>query len=53
MKAGDLVVLNSGGPLMTVEKIEGLLVLCSWDSNGERQQHTFKIQTLTPRDGDQ
>lgn len=45
LKIGDQVVLNSGGPVMTVEKVDGDRVICSWDAGKECA--FFKPQMLT------
>jgi uncharacterized protein YodC (DUF2158 family) len=47
MKAGDLVVLNSGGPLMKVERIdEQGDAVCSWQAGGRRHIAMFPPTTL-------
>lgn len=49
LEVGDQVVLNSGGPLMTIEKIEGNIIYCYWwiTAKYTRQEKTFKSQMLT------
>jgi uncharacterized protein YodC (DUF2158 family) len=52
IKAGDCVELKSGGPLMTVAKIEGPEVTCVWFANGGLEEEVFPLVTLkasTPR----
>jgi uncharacterized protein YodC (DUF2158 family) len=45
---GDLVRVLSGGPLMTVTKIQGDQVNCSWtDWNGDLKSETFPIAVLS------
>ncbi len=45
---GDFVVLNSGGPLMSIEgELEGGLVLCRWNDGGETRQATFRPECLS------
>ncbi len=50
IKKGDVVCLKSGGPEMTVEKIEqkteGEAAHCSWFSRNTRQTEYFDIETL-------
>ncbi len=47
MKVGDVVVLKSGGPQMTVEEIENNFVYCTWfDGQKERQKDSFSESTL-------
>lgn len=56
IQVGDVVLLNSGGPDMTVDEIGKLASMssdgplsawCSWfDSRGERQTHTFPLTSL-------
>lgn len=50
LKVGDVVELMSGGPTMTVDKIEedGNLVRCIWfDDAGQLQCGTFRMNTLS------
>jgi uncharacterized protein YodC (DUF2158 family) len=57
IQVGDLVVLKSGGPTMTVEKLGGASalgivdVLCVWtnaptDKTASYNEHTFKLTSL-------
>jgi uncharacterized protein YodC (DUF2158 family) len=46
IRAGDVVVLKSGGPDMTVESIEGLLARCVWFLSGELKRGNFPLSTL-------
>lgn len=47
IKAGDVVCLKSGGPDMTVNKIEGTSALCDWfDGGGNAQHRTFPVSSL-------
>ena len=44
---GDLVRLRSGGPLMTINDIQGDRVDCLWaDENAQPQEATFPIYVL-------
>jgi uncharacterized protein YodC (DUF2158 family) len=44
---GDLVRLHSGGPLMTIERIEGDKANCYWtDVNGQPNDGMFPISVL-------
>jgi len=51
-KPGDKVVLNSGGPTMTVESYkasnddESKMVLCTWFSSGQLTREYFTEATL-------
>lgn len=56
-QVGDVVKLNSGGPLMTVSDVESIqtemgqsliVVACQWfDSNNELKQGEFDSEELT------
>src|SRR5229473_1142547 len=47
LKSGDLVHLRSGGPLMTVDKIEGDQVICHWSTEyGDVRSGSFQIAEL-------
>jgi uncharacterized protein YodC (DUF2158 family) len=51
MKPGDLVTVKSGGPVMTVDFIEGTDVCCTWfDAKNNRKQEKFLEATLKPYD---
>jgi uncharacterized protein YodC (DUF2158 family) len=59
LQTGDLVRLRSGGPLMTVQGIQGDHVICSWgDENGEIQSDSFPVAMVMaplappPNEGD-
>jgi uncharacterized protein YodC (DUF2158 family) len=59
LQTGDLVRLRSGGPLMTVQSIQGDHVICSWsEANGEIRSDTFPVAmvmapvTPAPNEGD-
>lgn len=50
-KVGDIVVLKSGGPKMTVTKATGILadkseVQCSWFAGAKQEHGTFPIAAL-------
>lgn len=47
-KAGDLVRLKSGGPLMTVIKYDktGTVVVCQWWQQGKFQNQNFSEGSL-------
>ena len=47
MKVGDLVMLNSGGPTMTVVKM-GEEVVCSWFIDAEVRDAPFPRDALLP-----
>lgn len=53
IKPGDVVVLKSGSPEMTVEYTEGDKVGCLWFINGNVVKYVFKATVLeltsTPR----
>ncbi len=47
IKIGDIVQLNSGGPLMTVESIEGDSCDCCWmNENGDGRERRWKTIVL-------
>lgn len=50
LKAGDVVCLKSGSPKMTIEcRVEyndGIKVICSWFSNGEKKSAEFSLEAL-------
>ena len=47
LQQGDLVRLRSGGPLMTINRIEGDQVDCFWtDWNGQPNDATFPAYVL-------
>jgi uncharacterized protein YodC (DUF2158 family) len=46
IRAGDVVVLKSGGPDMTVESVEGLQARCAWFLNGELKRGSFPLSAL-------
>jgi uncharacterized protein YodC (DUF2158 family) len=42
LKTGDVVQLKSGGPIMTIRKIDGEWVTCDWfDDDGKANQKQF------------
>jgi uncharacterized protein YodC (DUF2158 family) len=48
LRSGDVVRLRSGGPLMTVHKVEGGQVTCYWSTdNGDVRFGSFSIADLT------
>ena len=50
---GEVVTLKSGGPLMTIRKIESAQALCDWfDAKKERQTQYFDLSTLRPAKAD-
>lgn len=47
LRAGDLVRVRSGGPLMTVTGVQGDQVSCSWtDWDGRLESQTFPVGAL-------
>lgn len=47
LRAGDLVRVRSGGPLMTVISVQGDQVNCSWtDWDGRLESQIFPVATL-------
>ncbi len=47
LRAGDLVRVRSGGPLMTVTSVQGDQVNCSWTNwDGRLESQTFPIGAL-------
>lgn len=48
IRAGDLVRLRSGGPLMTVREVEGDQITCYWSTDeGNVLSGSFPIADLT------
>ncbi len=50
-KSGDLVQLNSGGPIMTVAEVESgdkgvILAVCGWFNGKKQETRTFPIAML-------
>jgi uncharacterized protein YodC (DUF2158 family) len=45
-KAGDVVVLKSGGPKMTVTRVEGSHVFCSWFVGTKSEKGNFPPDAL-------
>jgi len=49
LQVGGTFRLKSGGPIMTLDEVDGDEVICTWfDSKQVRQSGVFKPQTLTP-----
>ena len=46
IKAGDRVMLKSGGPEMTVKEIKGDEAECTWFNDGKLSQESFSIASL-------
>ena len=46
MKPGDVVLLKSGGPLMTVHAIDQSGVVCTWFDKNNHKTATFPETTL-------
>ncbi len=46
-KAGEVVKLNSDGPLMTVLSIDGDEVKCAWAVKGDIKEKSFPAAALT------
>lgn len=50
IKAGDVVVLKSSGPLMTVAWVRGDEAKCEWfDAKNEPQARVYDLVVLRPR----
>lgn len=45
-KVGDVVVLKSGGPAMTVMVISGNDAVCAWTEKGRSKKQSFPSDTL-------
>ena len=51
MKAGDEVQLKSGGPIMTIDRIENDSAVCVWFNEKNEVKHAvFKLSNLIPFD---
>jgi uncharacterized protein YodC (DUF2158 family) len=48
---GDTVKLKSGGPLMTVNNVDGEDVICVWFEGKDAKERAFKSATLKRDDG--
>jgi uncharacterized protein YodC (DUF2158 family) len=48
IKVGDVVMLKSGGPTMTVEWIEGDRAGCNWFAGTKPEFKDFPILSLKP-----
>lgn len=46
MKEGDVVVLKSGGPRMTIEEINDDAALCQWFDGTKAQRERFPLKSL-------
>lgn len=46
LKPGDVVVLKSGGPKMTIKFIEGEEACCSWFESGKVSEQRFGLEML-------
>jgi uncharacterized protein YodC (DUF2158 family) len=51
-KPGDLVVLKSGGPVMTVDSIDQLAdygnIACVWFAGAKRETASFRKESIEP-----
>jgi uncharacterized protein YodC (DUF2158 family) len=45
-KAGDLVRVRSGGPLMIVDRVDGDQVICTWTDSGDLRSGSFSLAVL-------
>jgi uncharacterized protein YodC (DUF2158 family) len=45
-RIGDVVELNSGGPQMTVEKVDGDQITCTWFVDSKADHRTFPESVL-------
>jgi uncharacterized protein YodC (DUF2158 family) len=51
LKPGDVVVLKSGGPRMTIKFIENGEAACSWFENGRVSERRFGLEMLEAQNG--
>ena len=48
LRKGDIVILNSGGPSMLIERIDGDKATCSWPrSDGMMAREVIPVECLT------
>lgn len=52
-KAGDLVELKSGGPVMTVEEMFMTDARCVWFAGDKHQSNVFALATLKAAEDDE
>jgi uncharacterized protein YodC (DUF2158 family) len=53
-KVGDQVLLKSGGPTMTIEKIMGTRISCTWfNGKNELSRDVFEAEALDKHPGAQ
>lgn len=45
-EVGDVVVLKSGSPRMTIAAIEGEMAVCVWVDKGKSARDRFELVTL-------
>jgi uncharacterized protein YodC (DUF2158 family) len=48
-KPGDLVAVKSGGPTMTVARVEADTVICEWFASGSPRNAAFSATVLEAR----
>jgi uncharacterized protein YodC (DUF2158 family) len=52
MNPGDTVQLKSGGPVMTIARLEemngGTLAVCDWFVGNEQKRGSFQLTSLKP-----
>jgi len=52
MNPGDTVQLKSGGPVMTIARLEpmngGTLAICDWFEGPKQQRGSFPVASLQP-----
>lgn len=46
MKVGDIVILKSGGEVMTVRSVRGDQIKCEWFENKKLREHEFLKEQL-------
>jgi len=52
-EVGDLVQLKSGGPVMTIKRVDGTMVACQWFAGKNLEEGRFYPSTLVRAETDE